>query len=335
MSDNSVPFQKLLKINKDGYVQDNRYIQTIMYNVAICIPTYKRPLMLQKLLLSILDCNIDKSIIKDINIIVVDNDIDKTAETVVTELKEKFYENSKLHYFNYSKKGLSNVRNELFKRALEYHPDFIVGIDDDEYVTSNWLNELLITITLTGGDIAVGPGIPVFEDKVPIYVASNFKNRNLINHQNITTFQTTNFIISVNFLITQKLEFDERFNTTGAEDSFFGVTAIKRGAKLYWAGKAIAYETILKNRASLKWLLNRKFRTAITYTYILILEKNYLMLLKKILVNILYLLAGIIGLLLLPFKINRRYWGILKLAESFGGFAGLVNIKFHEYKNVR
>src|ERR1035437_8313843 len=97
-----------------------------MYNIAICIPTYKRPLMLKKLILSIITCNINKSLIKNVTIIVVDNDIDKTAEKIVNELKERFYETSNLHYFNYDKKGLSNVRNKLFNKALEYNPDYIV-----------------------------------------------------------------------------------------------------------------------------------------------------------------------------------------------------------------
>ena len=291
--------------------------------------------MLKKLLLSISKCNVNTSLIKDINIIVVDNDFDKTAETIVNDLQERFCEVSKLHYINYNKKGLSNVRNELFKKAIAYNADFIVGVDDDEYVTYHWLDELLLTITSTSADIVMGPGIPVFDHKVSPFIAYWFNSHDLINHQKIKFFQSGNFIISVRFLLSQKIQFDQRFNTTGAEDSFFGVTAIKKGAKIYWSSKAIAYETIQKKSASLKWLIKRKFRTAITYTYILTLERNYLMLLKKILVNIIYLISGFIGLLLFPFRFKFRYWGILKLAESLGGFSGLANIKFHEYKKDR
>lgn len=304
-----------------------------MYNVAVCIPTYNRPLMLEKLILSVI--NLDRSLVKEFNIIVVDNDVHKTAEKVVNELQEKFYDIAKLHYHNYNKKGLANVRNELFKKALEYQPDFIASIDDDEFVTSNWLNELLLAIVSNSGDIAVGPCIPVFEHNVSQYIDYWFKDSDLVNYQIIDFFRGGSFIISTNFLVDKEMKFDQRFNTTGAEDSFFGVTAIKKGAKIYWAGKAIAYETIEKKRASLKWLIKRKFRTAITYTYILILEKKYFLVLKKILVNIIYLLTGIIALLLVPSKFKFRYWGILKLAESFGGFAGLVNIKFNEYQKDR
>jgi glycosyltransferase involved in cell wall biosynthesis len=50
--------------------------------ISICIPTYKRPEMLKKLIGSILECYIKLDVIKKINIIIVDNDPSKSAETV-------------------------------------------------------------------------------------------------------------------------------------------------------------------------------------------------------------------------------------------------------------
>ena len=119
---------QLLNIQKFG---PSPSIQNSMYRIAICIPTYKRPLMLKKLILSIIDSNINQSVVNDINIIVVDNDVDKSAEKIIEDMKERCYNFSGLHYISYSKKGLVNVRNKLFNAALEYNPDFIVGIDDD------------------------------------------------------------------------------------------------------------------------------------------------------------------------------------------------------------
>lgn len=245
-----------------------------MHNIAICIPTYKRPLLLKKLIQSIFKSNISKTLINDVNIIVVDNDKERTAEVIINELKKGTAEIFKLYYFNYDKKGLANVRNELFKKALTFNPDYIIGIDDDEFVTPNWLNELLSAIITTHADIAIGPAIAVFEHKVSPYIAYWFKHPEIVDLQIINFFKTTNYVISVNFLVKQKIEFDKRFNTTGAEDSYFGVIALKNGAKVIYGAKAIVYETIPQKRASLNWLIKRKFRTAITYTYILMLEKN-------------------------------------------------------------
>ncbi len=306
-----------------------------MYNIVIGIPTFKRPKMLQKLILNIIECNINELLIKSINIIVVDNDIDKTAEPIVNELKDSYSDSCKLKYYNYPVKGLSNVRNELFIRALEYNPDYIVCIDDDEYPTSEWLNQLLITITTVKADIVQGPVIPVFESEVSPFISNWFKYKNLKNHQRVDFFWTGNFIISVKFLLEHKIKFDERFNFTGSEDSHFGVTALNSGANIYWASNAIVYETIPAKRAKLKWLIKRSYNGAITFGYILKLEKNYFGLLKKTFISITYFFVGTIALIVIPFPFRWKYWGILKISESMGGFAGLFGIRFHEYAKDR
>ncbi|HEY5587814.1 MAG TPA: glycosyltransferase [Candidatus Paceibacterota bacterium] len=306
-----------------------------MYNIVIGIPTYKRPLMLKKLILSITDCNINKSLIKDINIIVVDNDIDKTAEKIVKELIDRFYGIHKLNYYNYPVKGLSNVRNELFNKALEFNPDYIVCIDDDEYPASDWLNQLLLTTTILKADITQGPVIPVFENEVSPYISNWFKYQKIKNHKRVKFFWTSNFIISVSFLLKHKIKFDERFNITGSEDSYFGVTALKKGAKIFWASNAIIYETIPAKRAKLKWLIKRSYNGAINFTYILKLEKIYFGLLKKTIISIAYFIIGGISLVVIPFPFRWKYWGVLKMSESIGNFAGLFGIQFHEYAKDR
>lgn len=45
-----------------------------------------------------------------------------------------------------------------------------------------------------------------------------------------------------------------------------------------------------------------------------------------------YLAAGTLGLVLLPFNVKTKYWGILTIVEGYGGLAGLFNVKYHEYK---
>ena len=302
-----------------------------MYNIAICIPTYKRPLMLKKLVLSIRKCKQNRSMINNVHIIIIDNDPGKTAESTVSHLSSLEDKIFKLSYFVCPDKGLSNVRNKLLKKAISLKPDFVVFIDDDEYATPNWLNELVYCIVKNKGDMARGPVISEFDKTVPKYVSCWFENPNYPNDEQVKTVETNNLIISNDFLLKSRISFNNRFNTTGGEDTYFGIEAIKSGAKIYWARKAIVHESIPVNRAKLKWLIKRKFREGVTFTYILILEKRYLNLSKKISVNILYLILGSIALALTPFTIKLRYWGILKIVESIGGFAGLFNIKYHEY----
>lgn len=306
-----------------------------MYNLAVCIPTYQRPLMLKKLIFSIFENKIDKTLINNVDIIIVDNDIARSAEATVIDINEDNINPMKLFYYNHPVKGLSNVRNEMLKKALLQNPDFIIFVDDDEYVTSEWLNELLKTILSNDADVARGPVIAELDDSVSKYIAFFFKRKDYPDDSQIYSLATGNLILRRTSFEKFNVWFDNRFNSTGSEDSFFGIQLLKRGATIRWAADAIAYETIPEKRATLKWLIKRHFNYAVSYTYIQKIEKNFYQLLKKTIVSVIYLVTGILSCLILLFPVRWKYWGILKVSESIGGFAGLFSILFQEYAKDR
>jgi succinoglycan biosynthesis protein ExoM len=306
-----------------------------MHKVTIGIPTYKRPAMLEKLLQSIFSCRVDPSLVSKVDIVIVDNDAEKTAESTVVRLLNDCPPLFQMHYCDFPIKGLSNVRNEIINKAIEKDPDFILFVDDDEYVVEDWLTAHVSTIVRNRGDFAMGPVIPEFEKKVSADIAQWFGHYTFEDQRSLDFMDSGNLIMRTKFIKETELRFDPRFNTLGAEDSYFGVSALKKGASIFFAKGAIAYETIPEKRATLAWLYKRRFRGANTYTYIILLEKKYFQVLKKILVNFVYLLVGVLSLVLVPIHFNYRYFGVLKLAESLGGFAGLFNIRFHEYLKGR
>jgi succinoglycan biosynthesis protein ExoM len=298
-----------------------------MNKVAICIPTYKRPYMLKKLLISIFNCNIDTALVKDVDLIIVDNDVDRTAELIVTELKNKLPATFTLSYYNYPAKGLSNVRNELIRLALLTDPDYIDFIDDDEYVTADWLNELVNTIIICNADAVRGPVIADAEDNVPEYIWYWFSRENYPDKSQIFSFTTGNLLLKRSSFQKYDVWFDKRFNTTGAEDVYFGNQLLKRGATIYWSANAITYETIPRNRTSIYWIMKRKFRGATNFVYSLKLEKQYVKLLIKVMVSIVYIIIGTLALLMLLLPIKRRLWGLIKIWEGIGGISGLLNFR--------
>jgi hypothetical protein len=129
-----------------------------------------------------------------------------------------------------------------------------------------------------------------------------------------------------------KVWFDPRFNLSGSEDGFFGIQILKKGAKIYWSDKAVTYEVIPKSRANLLWLTKRIYRTSSTYSYMLRLEHEYALILKKIVVSIIYLTSGCLASIALLTNFKNKYWGILKMAEGFGGLMGNVKLTYKEYK---
>jgi succinoglycan biosynthesis protein ExoM len=303
-----------------------------MNNIAICIPTFKRPEMLKKLVLSIIGCNLDESLIGEINIIIVDNDAIKSAESTVNELKEKYGAGLNINYSSYTVQGLSNVRNELLKIGLKQNPDFLVFVDDDEYVSPDWLNELVGSILLNNGDMTMGPINSVVSKNVPEYISCWIDRADYYNNARLNFIRTGNLIIRVKSLLERNIWFDPRFNKTGGEDSYFGQQMIKKGATIYWASKAIVFETVPDNRATIKWLFTRYYNGANKYAFILKIEKNNIKIIKKILISFLYIFLGFCALILTLFPFKRRYWGLLKFSEGCGGIAGFLSIRYDAYK---
>lgn len=287
--------------------------------------------LLKSLIISILKCNIDKSLIESVNIIVVDNDIDRSAEEIENELSGSMKDIYKLNYYNYPLKGLSNVRNELINKALLFNPDFIIFIDDDEYVSADWLNELVRVIVRNNGDMAIGPVVSVFDIKISRYLSWWFRRPEYEDNTRVRYIRTGNLIINVQSLLKYNIRFDNRFNSTGSEDTYFGVQMIKKGATVFWAANATTYEVVPASRISLKWLIKRKYRAATTVIFIRKLEKDYKGILRKTLGSFFYIISGIGALIMLMFPVTKKYWGLIKLSEGIGGLAGLFNFKYYEY----
>jgi glycosyltransferase involved in cell wall biosynthesis len=302
-----------------------------MNKITIGIPTYKRPEMLMKLVGSIADCEIAPALISSVNIIIVDNDIEKSAKQVVSVLIDRF-SNYKISYFCYPFKGLSNVRNELIQKGLEHDPDFFVFVDDDEYVSVQWLNQLVKTIVNNKGDLTMGPVNSVVSSSVPPYVSCWLDRAVYPDNTKLAFIRSGNLIIRVRSLLKLNVMFDTRFNQTGGEDSYFGLQMIKKGASVFWAANAIAYETVPDNRANIKWIMKRYYNGANKFAYVLKIEKEKAKIVRKFVVSILYILIGTVAAVFTFFPIRKRYWGVLKISEGFGGVAGILTIRYAAYK---
>ena len=303
-----------------------------MNKIVVCIPTYKRPEMLKKLVTSIRECNIDKALISLVNIVIVDNDAARSAESTVTGLIETSVTGGEINYSCFPEKGLANVRNELLRIGLSMNPDFLVFVDDDEFVTPGWLNELVGTIISNNGDLTMGPVNSVVGSDIPDYISSWLDRADYFNNARLNFIRTGNLIIKVKSLLEKNVWFDPRFNKTGGEDSFFGIQMIKKGASIFWAAQAVVCETVPDDRANIKWLFTRYYNGANKFAFILKIEKNRVKIIKKVMVSFFYLFIGFFALILVPFKFRKRYWGLLKFSEGLGGITGFLSLRYKAYK---
>lgn len=302
-----------------------------MNKIVIGIPTFRRTEMLVKLLRSIDEANITDVSIGEITVLVVDNDVQGSAEQPVKNFVFSKNINIKLQYENCIQRGLACVRNNIFEIALSLGPNYIVCVDDDEYVTENWLIELICSIIKNACEIAMGPVVPDFEVPVPNSISKWFRTHDIADNQEVKFFETNNFVIDVNFVRKYNLRFDERFNFSGSEDTYFGFKALNYNAKIVWSRKSIVMENIPVARTNIDWMMERTFRTANVYTSILIREKKYLSVFKKLCVSFFYLAIGLPLLIFFFFPVKAKYNGIIKLADGFGGISAFFKVKTKGY----
>ena len=91
---------------------------------SACIATYKRSQLLKKLLDGILNQNVTDNI--RLQVIVVDNDVEKSAEHIIKEYENR--ENIIFEYFVQPEKNTSLTRNVAVENSIG---DYLLFIDDD------------------------------------------------------------------------------------------------------------------------------------------------------------------------------------------------------------
>ena len=121
-----------------------------MKKIDICICTYKRPDLLAKLLDSINNCQPIKDI--SLRIIIVDNDSQKSAKLAVTEFRKS--SGQEVIYSVEQKQNISAARNRCLKISAE--SDYIIFVDDDEWVSRSWLTHLINAQESYSADIIIG-----------------------------------------------------------------------------------------------------------------------------------------------------------------------------------
>lgn len=295
--------------------------------VSICVATYKRPSLLEKLLKSL-----DKIVLPenlDAEIIIVDNDKDASAKIIV----DKFRLNSKfdVKYFIESEKNISLARNRSIKNAKG---KYIAFIDDDETASEEWLINLYKCLKKFNADGVFGLVVPDFEEGIN----KKFKRRELYFSPMSETgsearyMYTTNVLINKEIISNPKIYFDPAYGLSGGEDANFFGKLKARGAKFFNCREAISYEFISKERIKKKFFFNRSLRGGQTYTRNIINLKpeNEIFKIILLLKSLIKIISG--SLLFLP-TLPFLYYNIKSvqlIGTGIGEIRGITGI----HKNI-
>lgn len=224
--------------------------------IGICIPTYRRPDLLHRLLLGISALTFETCSAPEIIVVVVDNDESRSAEQACRATRLPW----ELTYAAESRRGIAQARNRAVREAGSV--DFIAFIDDDETPSPNWLDELLHTQRSFAGDVVFGPVLPNFGKGVPDWIV----NGHLFDRPVGSSGHPPEECRSGNVLIRKELFseiglFDERFGLTGGEDTQFFLRVRRAHCKIVSSPKAVTYEDVSVSRANLMWILKRAYQS--------------------------------------------------------------------------
>ena len=304
--------------------------------VVLCICTCKRPLGLERLLQAVAELDFDGQLA----VVVVDNDAAGAAEglAVCGRMAAAGYR-WPLTCAPEERRGIPFARNRAIALALEQDPDFIAALDDDERPSRGWLREMLRVQAETGADAIGGPVLPEFAPDAPSWVIEGGffgRGSSRSDQAEVRLNACGNFMARASCFRTLMPEpFDTRFALTGGEGGIFFRRLAAQNCNMRWAAHAVIHETVPPSRATLRWLMQRRFRLGVNMV-------RRQRLLQPGLGRELYFLllaVGQLGAGLMFFVINsrhriRRTRAMLTICKALGRAAGHLGAHYSEYRRI-
>lgn len=230
-----------------------------MPEVTVCIPSFRRPKGLAKLLEALGALQTDAHV----TVVVADNDSEKhEASDLCASFRSKGYR-WPLFCEIVTERGIAQARNALVARALELGGNFIAMLDDDEWPSPQWLDGFLRVQKETGADALHGGVIRDYESNPGAAVVHcNGMGDWRGASGAIDMIESTSNVL-LRRACVEKIAtpwFDPGFALTGGEDRDFFTRLKAAGAKFAWADEALIHAPVPPSRATLGWALKRAYR---------------------------------------------------------------------------
>jgi succinoglycan biosynthesis protein ExoM len=301
---------------------------------AVCALTFHRPEGLDRLLRSLEGLAVPDG--HEMSVIIVDNDPDGSARPVVEAATRRTPWN--LLYEIEPERGISAARNTAVRLGLDAGADAIVFIDDDEWVESTWLVELIATQESTRADVVTGPVLPVFDEPPPEWVlAGKFFDRPRYAHNSAQTYATTSSVLMMRSCFEGRpLPFDPDFGISGGSDTHLFAQLREDGLRIHWSDTAIVHEAIPASRVDEAWLVRREYRRGQTLSRSLRRrDTRRWRQLRRGVRGLLEMLAGLPEFLVgVVTGKHRRVRGRQRIALGAGMISGLFDRRYDEYRTI-
>lgn len=294
-------------------------------SVIVCIPTYKRPRSLARLLDAIAALQTDA----DIRVLVADNDAaDHAGFDFCNALTNYRWP---LTAVIAHKRGIAQVRNTLIEHALKTDAGFIAMIDDDEWPQADWIAQFLKTAHETKADVLQGSILFGHGDAADGHGDIRRPTGAIAMLQGAGNLLMTRAILEE----TSAPWFDPQFALSGGEDQDFFVRLQRAGKRFAWSDEARAHGEVPDTRATLSWLLRRAYSVGNSDMRVLLKHRPGVARLTAELLKILasLLLSPFAAAILAPSP-NRKARALQKLFRAAGKLSAMCGRRYNEYAVV-
>ncbi len=296
---------------------------------SICVATYRRLELLEQLLKSLLDQDIDAAV--TFEIVVVDNDHRKSAEIVVRRFM--LTADRPLRYFCQPEKNISLARNLAIEKALGR---YVVFIDDDEIAPPRWLHHLFTTMRGSDVDGVIGAVMPVFNDETPVWM----RNRELFYGRLPETGAfgpkyTSNAIVRASLLKMLDGPFDPAYGISGGEDTHLFDRLEQLGGRFIFCREAFVNEFLPPDRTRIGYLFQRNVKGGNTHARRVIEFSGNRRQWVRFTLAVKAVIYGSISfsgmLVSLPMKLRSVFW-MGRFASNVGRMMAVLGIIYKYYR---
>jgi glycosyltransferase involved in cell wall biosynthesis len=301
--------------------------------VCLCVPTFRRPADLRRLLAAVAQLNYAGPL----SVVVVDNDGETRAGAgAVAEIAPAY--RWPLTCLVEPRRGHTYAYNRAFAAACrtEPRPDYIAVLDDDEYPQARWLDELIRVAQRCDVDIVGGPVFPVFDDPTHWLAKSGFYAPLRFATGRVPMIFGAGNMLICRGVLEQYLDepFLHAFAFTGGSDYEFFWRCRRDGRSFAWADDAAVFETTPRSRTTIGYLLRRKFRNGSETTR---LERKFL---GGVASALRRWCRGVgqfgLGVLSLPFAVLRGrralVASLIRAARGAGRLAAEFDLHYEQYR---
>jgi succinoglycan biosynthesis protein ExoM len=222
-------------------------------HITVCICTYKRPKLLEKLLKNLQTQQTDG--LFTYSVVVVDNDCNQSARGTIECLGKS--SRIDIDYYVEPEQNIALARNKAVENA---RGNFIAFIDDDEFPGDEWLLNLQRALIRYNVDGVLGPVKPHFETPPPPWIIKG-KIFERLSHETGTFLswentRTGNVLLKKSIFEVPGNSFNPAFGS-GGEDRDFFKKMIEKGHLFIWCKEAPVYEIVPQGRFKRTFMLKR------------------------------------------------------------------------------